>query len=976
MHGKRSVVVLAAAVAAVFFRQDASAQQHVYTPTATTENWSTSPNWSPALPAGGGADLSLIFSDNATTFADLFANTNTNNLGAFQLNILTLQGAGPASGAATITIASATGNSLNFVASTSGTPTNPIVNLNAVNTALTYAVTSDITLSNTTTFTGAGTATFNFSGPISGAGGITKSGASTLILSGANSYAGATTINNTSVLRISNSTALGSTATGTTINSGGVLQLTGGIAVGSESLSIVGDGLGSTTGAMNSLAGNNSWSGNLTVQSGTTTRINSASGSLTISGNVSLSPTTGDQFVLQGAGNGTISGVISGVSRLTKGANGAGTWTLTGANTYTGQTSISAGSLSVASLNSVSGGTASSNLGAPTSVAAGTINLGGGTAGGTLVYTGAGETTDRVLNLAGSSGGGGVTSNGTGPLVFTSSPTAADGSKTLTLQGNNTGDNTFTGAIGNPSSGSLSLTKTGTGRWVLGRTHTYAGTTNVTTGFLTISNGGALGTTTGGTSVASAGSLELTGDITVAGEALSLTGDGPNSGGVLRNVSGNNTWSGNITVNLGTNGTSRITSVAGNLSLTGGVTLTSTDQFVLQGDGTGSISGVISGTGRVTRSTNGNGVWTFSGTNTYTGATTISSGGISVATVGSVGSASSNLGAPADAASGTIQIGGNESTGTLIYTGPGETTNRVINLGGTTGGARVTASGTGPLAFTSAFTATGAGSKTLTLDGTNSGANTVGGAIVDNSAANTTAVTKSGAGTWVLGGNNTYTGNTTVSAGLLLVNGAHGSSASRIGANYSITASSSTASLGGDGDIFLASGRSVMATGSSAVNRAVIAPGSPFTGGIGLLSIDGGNGVVFGDNSTLAIDTRETTVSDLLITSGGLSLATATDRLALNSTEAGIYTVASYAGGSRSGVFDLVSINGINQPGTLSTVGSVTTFTATSNALAVIYDDTAGTVQVQITNPVPEPATAGVLAMAGIGLLGRRRRRK
>ena len=83
--------------------------------------------------------------------------------------------------------------------------------------------------------------------------------------------------------------------------------------------------------------------------------------------------------------------------------SGAGTLQLSGKNTFTGQTFLEAGPLSVASLNSVVKGKASSSLGAPTDIEAGEIVIGveGKDGECTLIYTGTGETTDRVMNLAG-----------------------------------------------------------------------------------------------------------------------------------------------------------------------------------------------------------------------------------------------------------------------------------------------------------------------------------------------------------------------------------------------------------------------------------------------------------------------------------------------------------------------------------------------------------------------------------------------
>ena len=132
-----------------------------------------------------------------------------------------------------------------------------------------------------------------------------------------------------------------------------------------------------------------------------------------------------------------------------------------------------------------------------------------------------------------------------------------------------------------------------------------------------------------------------------------------------------------------------------------------------------------------------------------------------------------SLGAP-DLADATINIGGAATAGTLRYVGTaigGHSSDRAINLSGTTGEATIEANGTGPLVLTGSNTATGAGIKTLTLSGTNTGNNSIG-VIVDNSVANTTAVTKSGAGKWILTGSNTYTGATAINEGTLVITGA------------------------------------------------------------------------------------------------------------------------------------------------------------------------------------------------------------
>ena len=327
----------------------------------------------------------------------------------------------------------------------------------------------------------------------------------------------------------------------------------------------------------------------------------------------------------------TLSGVLSGSGGLNVSGNNLGTIILSGANTFTGPTTlgqIGASSnitVSVSSINSVSGGAASGSLGAPTTVANGTINMGSLTNAGILIYTGVGETSDRVINLTGTTGGGTIENDGSGPLVFTSNLTATtNGAKALTLQGSNTGANTFSGAIVNSGSGATSVTKGQAGTWVL------------------------------------------------------------------------------------------------------------------------------------------------SGANTYSGATAIQNGTLSASSLNKVtgGAASSSLGAPTTVANGTIAIGATTTTGKLVYTGVGETSDRVINLAGTTGGATVENDGSGAVVFSSACTATGNGAKTLTLQGSYTAtANSIG-AIPNGASSSKTSVTVAG-GHWTITGASGYTGITAINAGTL-----------------------------------------------------------------------------------------------------------------------------------------------------------------------------------------------------------------
>ena len=203
-----------------------------------------------------------------------------------------------------------------------------------------------------------------------------------------------------------------------------------------------------------------------------------------------------------------------------------------------------------------------------------------------------------------------------GNLVFGGN--IANGGFLLTIGG---GSNTSASGI---ISGTGGLTKIGAGRLTLSGANSYTGATTVSAGVLNLQNATGLGTTAAGTTVTSGAALQLQGGIAVGNEALTLDGTGISNDGALRNISGNNSWAGLITINS----TTRINSDSGTLTLdvaSGNAITGSNDSLQFGGAGNVTINDVIAtGTGTLTK--DGTGTLTLNAANTYTGATTVSAG--------------------------------------------------------------------------------------------------------------------------------------------------------------------------------------------------------------------------------------------------------------------------------------------------------------------------------------------------------------
>jgi len=551
--------------------------------------------------------------------------------------------------------------------------------------------------------------------------------------------------------------------------------------------------------------------------------------------------------------------------------------------------------------------------------------------------------------------------SGAGTLTITSGAIFAD----LSLGGNNNAT-TISKAINFGTSEGI----IGTSGTANSKTLSFSGGINGSGG-LTIYDTGIATSVQGGVSFGATNSY--TGNTIINGSLIvSATNALPNFANASR--------TGDVYVNgtLGVSGstTIRMNGLFGNGRI---VTPFSSHATLLVGDNNANstFNGTItqSGSGTITLTKIGTGTLNLSGTSsTYTNVTTVQNGTLSAVTLNSVNGgtpllASSSLGRPVTVANGTIGLGATNTTGILSVTGTGEITDRVINLAGTTGGGGIEQAGTGLLKFTSDFTATGNGLKTLTLSGSSAGTGEIAGAIVNSTAA--TSVTKTGTSTWTLSSaTNSYTGATTVSGGTLIVSGSIASSATTVGSGATlalsgtgtagtVTVNSGTFQLGTAGTAAAVAINSGTFGGSGTVNSLAFTGASTFGPGNSPGTVTIANGGTF----ALSAGTTSTfQFTDGLFTGGSYDLVTTTG--SATGTIAGTlnldFTGSGYTAGSNVTFINLTSISG-----TFSSVN----VTGLSGLIATVnYDNVAGDVYLSFASAIPEPSTYALLAGA-FGLL-------
>lgn len=354
----------------------------------------------------------------------------------------------------------------------------------------------------------------------------------------------------------------------------------------------------------------------------------------------------------------TITGAISGSGALLKSGNA--TLALAGNNTYSGGTVLSAGGLL----------------------------LGHDSALGT-----------GPLSLAPSANLGAVPASA--PVV--ANPVALVANTTISVPANG-GLLTLAGTVADDVA--RNLVKSGPGTLALSGNNTYRGSTTIADGALRVVHTSALGpgvaaaTMQGGAALAA---LELSGGVTLA-KPLQFVMHNTAGHTQLRNVSGANTLSGNISLNAG-GARWDFAALAGTLTISGPISNIASGADTwrtlhLHGPASGAITGAMSDSASGASKLNVtvlSGAWTLSGAaKAYTGATTVAGGVLRVDTT---------LASPV-----TVQSA-------AVFSGAGSTNSTLTLQTGAVLAVRLANWNTPPVAFTAAqLVATGATSWTLRLD--------------------------------------------------------------------------------------------------------------------------------------------------------------------------------------------------------------------------------------------------------------------
>jgi len=415
----------------------------------------------------------------------------------------------------------------------------------------------------------------------------------------------------------------------------------------------------------------------------------------------------------------TMSGILSGtVGTLTK----TGTTNLLLTNTassFTGAVKISAGGIYASSLGNTGG---NSSLGQNS-----TISIGNSSTAATLRLTGTtNETSDKVVNLSGTTGGATITVTGATYTFSSNTTVTGTGAKTLVLatSGSNGGQGiTLNGVIADGTGSVISVRGNGSGNGVfrLGNTTnsfsggvTLDGNTNGRTYTLEAVKIGNTGQTS---SLGSNGTIKLGSSVSGSNNVLSYVGAGENTDKVI-NLAGT---VGNVRIDQAGSGLIKFTS---DLSVTG----VGAKTFGLNGSsltGTGEFAGKIvdSSSGAITLAKGGSGTWTVSGNNSYSGGTSVNAGKLLVNNTAGSGTGTGSVTVAASALlGGNGTISGVTTIGAGAFLSPGNSPgvltfadNLILASTSTT---TMEISGTDRGISYDGITMSGASAKSLTFGGT------------------------------------------------------------------------------------------------------------------------------------------------------------------------------------------------------------------------------------------------------------------
>jgi autotransporter-associated beta strand protein len=833
--------------------------------TGAASNWASNATGTSVGVVPGGSAVNAIFgASGATQQASVTTGTDI-NLGSITFNdAATVNVAGNS----TITLNSTTATAATTTgagqAVTAGSAISVTAFANATNT-----ISARVALAANQTWNVAAGKTLTVSGAVSGTGSLTKADAGTLVLSNTNSYTGGTTIaggtlnfSGSALGTSGNITVSGGTlqwASGNTLDISGRLTLVNGgnarLDIQANTVTLATGFGGNTSSSLTKsgsgvllLSGTNTYSGGTVVTAGrlnvpSDAALGNSSGSITLNGGVlGVNTTTGTgnqggtnlssarDVIIGAAGGGiavngnnnfTTTGRLRGSGQLTKNAvSGSGNQTLnfsSTSNDFTGalviDNSNTSGIGNIVTFNSLADSSGSGRI---------VFFNTGGTSSGTFTWD-TGATSNLVLNnrqfeISGVSNNTINNANTTRAIVVNTNliVSGAAGARTLTLNAVAGPTNVFAGTIAD-GTGTLNLSKAGSGTWILSGANGYTGTTSVTAGTLVARSGSALGSGTGAVTVATNTGLAYN---AATDTALTI-------GGTLAITGGTTTV---IGTSIGTTATSAQINVTGAASITNAA-----HRINIYG-----VNGVSHATGLVTLIQGGAGSslnpataptlgTVFNNTDFTVGAFTRTANALQVTTAGAtaltaaywVGGLGGNTNVWA-ASNGSTASNWRDATGAASAVVPGSDADVVISTRNLTTPINPTTAPTATVlgtdmtirSLTISDTTTGlglnadgyrltiAGAAGITMDATvpastiaanvalgasqtwtnnSSNALTVSGVV---SGANT--LTKAGTGTIVLSGINAYTGSTTVSAGIL-----------RLGATGALPTSSAVTLNGG-----------------------------------------------------------------------------------------------------------------------------------------------------------------------------------